>query len=377
MIFEVIESKAFPNKGPALTGLPEFESFFENCSQAYIQQSSFWARVIEHSASDRCTFFLYKSSDGEVLASLPIYLYTAAAGAVAISVPQIGPIGGVSVSPKLPKELHSDVYQSLFEHAIRWARSNNCIALSLTTNPFSPDLEIYRKFFVSDFSLKNFTQYIELSSFFDSEMNILLKDYNIRSNLSRNVKKANSSDLAFCTLDFDSDGPEMYDLHVRHHTKLGVAPLPKLFLDSIQKYMVPDGKAFFWGVRKDQKILSWAVYIGHKDYLDAVRISVDPDAPDVAANYLLVDQSLRKAKALGFKVFNWQSSPSRDSGVYRFKKQWGSLEKEYFFLTKLLVAPEKIGAIGLTGLKSMYPLRFIVPYAAFREGQLLPGDYEK
>src|SRR5207245_8037135 len=47
------------------------------------------------------------------------------------------------------------------------------------------------------------------------------------------------------------------------------------------------------------------------------------------AGTLLIDHACRDAIAHGIRYWNWESSPNRDGGVYRFKKKWGAIEVPY------------------------------------------------
>jgi len=93
-------------------------------------------------------------------------------------------------------------------------------------------------------------------------------------------------------------------------------------------------------------------------------------------NFLNTDESLRHSLKLGAWVYNWQSAPSRVSGVYRYKQQWGSHESRYHYVTKLFSSSSYIAALGLDTLRREYPLHFIAPYAAAAE-QFAPGFYRK
>ena len=43
---------------------------------------------------------------------------------------------------------------------------------------------------------------------------------------------------------------------------------------------------------------------------------------------------MRWARSQGFRFFNWQGSPP-GSGVYRYKKGWGSEDYAYSYLTRV------------------------------------------
>jgi hypothetical protein len=74
------------------------------------------------------------------------------------------------------------------------------------------------------------------------------------------------------------------------------------------------------------------------------------------------------AAGRGVRIYNWQSSPSRDSGVYRYKRQWGSREAPYTYVTRRLCDPARLSAIGREGVERAYPWHYVVPFAAFDAG---------
>jgi hypothetical protein len=102
---------------------------------------------------------------------------------------------------------------------------------------------------------------------------------------------------------------------------------------------------------------------------------MDSAYADIAPNFLNTDESLRAARKIGVQYYNWQSSPSRESGVYRYKQQWGATESLYYYLTWFLVSPEARPKLDLRTLQQGYPLHFIVPYLAAPD--FLPGYYRK
>src|SRR6266850_1533999 len=97
-------------------------------------------------------------------------------------------------------------------------------------------------------------------------------------------------------------------------------------------------------------------------------MSMDSVHSAKAPNYPLVEQSLFAMWRRGVRYMNWQSSPRRGDGVYRFKKQWGSEERPYYFVTKVYCAPEKILSIGAEGIRRAYPGHYVVPFGVFESG---------
>jgi hypothetical protein len=106
------------------------------------------------------------------------------------------------------------------------------------------------------------------------------------------------------------------------------------------KTLVPKQKAIFLAVRDKQKIASACLYIRHLDVMDVYAISMDPAYIAHAPNALGTEASLEWGRQCGARIYNWQSSPSRQTGVYTYKSQWGSLEAPYYFVTRIFCEPE-------------------------------------
>ncbi|MDB6093181.1 MAG: hypothetical protein JWM32_743 [Verrucomicrobia bacterium] len=352
-----------------------YDAFFESCPNVFLQQSTYWAEVIAELGPDT-PFFLLAEENGVPVGGLPLYLFEHPLGNVLTSVPQSGPLGGVFVAPGLPEATIAACYSALLDEAVHLAGAHKCIALSLITHPFNDDFPRYRERLQPDYVFENFTQYIDLREHFDSDGGVLLPDYNRRTNLSRNLAKSKRAGfrVRYCTDPAEIDA--LYAIHVKRHAEISAPTMDARLLRNIATRLVPRGKAFFLILESDSGIVSWGVYLHHRDVIDVLRINMDSAAAAHCPNFLNTDESLRKSRELGVAIYNWQSAPSRASGVYRYKEQWGSRESTYHYVTKLFCPPAYIAKIGLETLRRDYPLHFIVPYAAAEQG-FAPGFYRK
>ncbi len=79
-------------------------------------------------------------------------------------------------------------------------------------------------------------------------------------------------------------------------------------------------------------------------------------------NTLLIDWAIKEAGRRGVRFWNWESSPSIDSGVYKFKSKWGSIERDYRVYVRMFTSIENLRAIGTAGLSAHYPFFYIYPF---------------
>jgi hypothetical protein len=351
-----------------------YDRLFASCPHAFIQQSTSWAEAIGALGPDE-PIFLVADDGGTDLAALPLYLYRHEQGNVLTSVPQPGPLGGVFCLGGIDAESRRRAYGALLEAAEQVARDSQCLTLTLITNPIDDDFALYEEHFRPDFVLDNFTQLIPLDEVFEGDR-IVLRDYVRHSNLSRNVKKGNKAgfDVRFC--ESRAQLHAWYATHAQRHREIGGTPLELRLFERLFDVLAPRDQAALLTVEKDGEVASGVFLVYHKQVMDMFMLSMDSRFASQAPSYVSIDRSLKWARQLGMKVYNWQSCHGRDGGVYRFKKTWGGVERPYYFVTRMFCRPERLIRLGGEGVARHYRGHYVVPFTAF-ERHLAPGHFCK
>jgi len=88
-----------------------------------------------------------------------------------------------------------------------------------------------------------------------------------------------------------------------------------------------------------------------------------PEARPLQPGMVLADHAIRAARARGMKWWNWEASPGRDSGVYAFKRRWGSREAEYLTLARARQPETRLREIGADALRAAFPNMFVYPFS--------------
>ncbi|HYL78858.1 MAG TPA: GNAT family N-acetyltransferase [Bryobacteraceae bacterium] len=342
-----------------------YDALFESCSTAFIQQSSYWAEAIQDLGPDRPILLLCEE-DGVDLGGLPLYLFEGRFGNLINSIPQPGPLGGVFLRLGLEPPAQERVYANLIRRALDIAAQTRAIALTIITNPFCDDIELYRRYLEPDLTLENFTQYIPLEhAFIDGE--VRMKDAETRKHLRGYLRRARESELICSDESSEQDFDRWYAIHCLRHAEIGAPPLHRQLLDNIRRILAPKGKAQFFLVRQREGIASGALLIHHRDVVDLFAMNMDSRYACYSPNWLNIAASLRWSHRMQKRIFNWQSSPSRVSGVYAFKGRWGSIESSYHFVTKLFVPIAEIRSWGAEAVKEAYRNHYAAPFGIFTE----------
>ena len=77
---------------------------------------------------------------------------------------------------------------------------------------------------------------------------------------------------------------------------------------------------------------------------------------------LLINRASLDAQAHGIRYWNWEGSPSREDGVYRFKEKWGSVEGAYRIYVKAFRSLEIFRQLGKEHLARQFPFYFVYPF---------------
>jgi hypothetical protein len=354
-------------------GRARYDALFESCPGAFIQQSSLWADAIAPLGPDRPLLLVWHDGTRDV-AGLPLYLYLHPLGNVMTSVPQPGPLGGIFVRPGLVEDEVERAYAGLLARAVELARQEECLAFTVITNPFAPDLDRYRRHLEPEYELRNFTQFVPLDEVVAGNR-LTLRDANRRSNLSRALRRAREAGFTVREAAGTDDFQRWYEVHRARHTDLGAAPLERTLLERLLSILAP-AKARLWLVCRGDEIASGCLFVHHRQVLDVCMLSAAPAHLEDGPNYLNTEHSLLWAAGLGVKVYNWQSSPGRLSGVYRYKAQWGSREAPYSFVTRRFCPPERLRRIGPDGARAEYRGHYLAPFPVLESGAA-QGRFEK
>ena len=327
----------------------DYDSVIDNCKYGFIQQSTVWRNVISGLGPDE-PYLLLARDNGRPVGVLPLYLYRGKFGNIITSVPQPGPLGGIaSVDGYDDKDA---LYKALITYAADLGREKKCCLLTIITNPFTRDDALYKKFLLPEYELENFTQFIYLGN-----SDYIITSKNIKRDLKTSVAGGVTIKEAASAYDFDA----LYKIHCKRQVEISTIPLDKRLLENIFNIACPANKAKIFLAYHDGSIIAGWILIHDKLITDVFVIAADSAFDRIFPNFALADYSIRWAQGEGARLYNWQSSPGRSSGVYKFKTRWGSEEAGYYFFTKVLGDVSGIMNGNFSEVGGAYTNHFLLP----------------
>ena len=127
---------------------------------------------------------------------------------------------------------------------------------------------------------------------------------------------------------------------------------------------MPNGLATFLFVRTASgDLAAGGLYLHAGQVWDAYMPAMSSHHSERRPGHLLAWHSLRLARQRGYAIYNWQGSPP-ESGVARFKAQWGSHEHAYSYVTKVTGDAAPFLAASVAELVAGYPGHFALPFDA-------------
>jgi hypothetical protein len=324
----------------------EYKEFLISCDYSMAQHTLGWQNVVKNLLGDKF-YYLIAKENGKIVGGLPISIKENERGNIMNSIPFAGGYGGIIAQNNIRNR--EMIYEALLHEMISNAKENDCILISISTPPFSKDLNLYNALFKPDYILPNFIQYIDLGN-----------PVNYERDIRRKIKKAVELGVEITEDDSSGNLQVFYDIYKTRVRQLNGKMYPPRFFEVVKKNANANSKFLF--ARYQGKIVSGILLLHSRRIVDDFIAVMDMDYSYTEANSLMIDCAINWARKKGFKYWNWQSLPSKDSGGYNFKARWGSLDSEHYYLTKVLGDLTALKKCGLEQIKKEYEWYFVMPY---------------
>ena len=285
----------------------------------------------------------------KLVALLSGFIKTQKEGTVYSSLPFFGPNAGVISKFENPEndKIHKNILSFLLKHLNQY----HMISASIYSNFFdNTDTNFLQEYMQETIVIDKFTNYLPLQNF---QLSSSL-EYDIRKALKSGVKIRNASD--------DNDVDAIFEIYIKNCTDYGIPPKPKECLKELVKQggYLETTKTYI--AEYENKIIGALIMI----YSPSTASYYLPCSLHEFRSYqpstLLINHAIQESIKKGILVWNWESSPSKDSGVYKFKKKWGSLDGSYKIFVKAYKPNSFFKQLGKVEIDRLYPNFFVFPF---------------
>jgi len=285
----------------------------------------------------------------EVAGFLPLRWRDGKWGPVINSLPFFGPNGGPVLAPYGVLS-EDNIIEPLFGALLEFANNLDAISVAIYT-PFLSDPKTISLAFKPGRVIERFTQYIKIA---DSQLLWPKR-------ASRAIARAKKKHCAV-RLGTPEDLNELLDMYRENCEFANIPVKPPEYFDLIVNSLCPAGVARFTVAESGCTAVAMLITIQSGKTINYNVPCSRIKNRTLQANSLLIDEAIHHFQAMGYRYWNWESSPSRQHPVYEFKKNWGSFEAPYYILVRFPRGLKPFANRNVEDISSAYPYYYVIPF---------------
>jgi hypothetical protein len=280
---------------------------------------------------------------------LPGFVKRSSEGTAYCSLPFFGPNGGVLCAQD---SIMEDIHRALIGYVLDFMQNQ---PEALTASIYTPFL--FERFQCYD-DLMPGAVVVPKTTLCLSLANNTLWDSKLRYDLRR----AEKSDMTISTVVSPARVEFFYQIYAQNCREYGIPLKPWQTIEILVEKGIPAKRVRCYFGFLDEKMVAGLMILfspGTASYYIPCTLA---EVRTIQPGSALIDRAIRDARQMGIGCWNWESSPSPESGVFHFKKKWGSQASEYRIYVRVFCDLEKLRRLGAKGFSSNFPYFYIFPY---------------
>lgn len=284
---------------------------------------------------------------GELVGVLPAFAIQSESGTAYSSLPFFGPNAGV-LTPA--GEQTGGVQAALLSALLERARRDDALSCSVYTPFLDEDFRPYDAALPAAQIVEKFTQYLDLET--TTWSSAIAYDLRKGKRLGVEISKEVSAQRV----------DQFYELYRLNCVEYGIPIKPKSCVELLfgKNNLGKHSDAYF--AFRDGEMIGGLLMVWSSLTASYYIPCTLPSARTLQPGTLLIDGAAQEARQRGIRYWNWEASPSRESGVFQFKKKWGSTEGCYRIYVQAFKSAEVLRALGRATIERDFPFYFVYPF---------------
>ncbi len=304
---------------------------------------------------EACYLAARSAATGELRGILPGFMKHACGMSCYDSLPFFGPNVG-SLAAAGEGDDYAGVARTLRAAAINHARGQGAITASFYTAfnpagvslgppPFDEFPDVIR--------VERLTQYLDLAG---------LTEPNWPADIRYDLRKAHAGGVEVVAGVGLHEVDDLYEIYKTNCTQYGIPLKPRSCIEALVRAASSSRRIRTYSAKLAGRMIGALIMLwGPKTASYYLPCSI-AEHRALQPGTLLIDHACRDALAHGIRYWNWESSPDRGGGVYRFKKKWGSIELPYRVNVVPLASLDPLYALGAEGIAATFPFFYVFPF---------------
>ena len=259
---------------------------------------------------------------GNPIGILPLCYKRSSLGVVYNSLPFFGPNGGILTSDHSRSSL---IHRMILEYLQLEILKSDFVSCVIYQPLFSSNSE--------DYLLALKPDYVESR---ETLVTNLLSELTFNKKLNWDIRKANSFGFQITSKYSESDWYQFIEMLEESETERGIPNKPKRFYEELNLLLSSRSDlAKIYLVKLEQEVISGLIVLLSPNVVSYYSPAVKSKYRSTQALTGLIFHAMQDQKKQGREIWNWERSPDINTGVYNFKKKWGSISFPYSLYVKL------------------------------------------
>ena len=295
------------------------------------------------------TLYLGAFFGGDLVGVLPGFIKRASVGTVYNSLPYFGPNGGVICGDGCDKV---PVHRALLGHVMEFMKAeSNPLTASIYTPFLDEDIAIYDECLSNAAVVEKYTQYLTL------------QDVAWNKKLNYDIRKAANAGIVIDTEVNDGRIDALYKIYEDNCRDFNIPTKPNRCIEYLLTNGLRCGHVRVYFALLDDRIIAGLIVLWGGQTTSYYLPCCHNDFRTLQPNSLLIDSAVTDSKRSGMLYWNWESSPSEESGVYKFKRKWGSQKSRYNVFIKRFATESYLESLGIENIVKHFPYYFAYPFS--------------
>jgi|NOAtaT_6_FD_contig_123_52657_length_9283_multi_3_in_0_out_0_3 hypothetical protein len=344
-----------------------YESFLYSMDKTLIYSSLVYRNFLRGILDNTKDYYLLAYENSQLVGVLPFFIkYNTQFGNIANSLPFYGSNGGLLISEQVIRL--DKVRIELIQAFNSIVNEESVIAHTLISSPLDQEeqLNFYSENLKFSFQDERIGQIVYLPSWNLTEEDLDDHLKGLYHQKTRNcVRKAEKAGIK---IDHSSSLEMMqflFDIHYENITAVGGMHKPLEIFQSIYKTFEYDKHYRVYTAHKNDVIVAALLVFFYNQtaeyYTPVTKAEFRIDQP----MSLLIHSAMKDATKKKCKYWNWGGTWLSQTGVYQFKKRWGTHDLKYNYYTNLI--DNSILNLSKEDLLREYPYFYVLPFSALHQ----------
>lgn len=286
-----------------------------------------YRNMLEELLGDR-SYYLVAKVENKIKGVLPIMVHeNKVNGSVANSLPFYGSNGAILAD-------EPEIYERLLNAYYQLLKELSCAAGTLVTSPFENNFRWYSENMHPEFIDKRIGQITYLPNSSGNNVDSLLSMYH--KMVRRCIKRAINSGVTVEIENSEEGIHFLYKTHKNNIEKIGGIAKKRKFFSIFPKYFQESEDYNIFVAYKDGKRIAALLLFYFNKTVEYFTPATLEEYKTLQPLSLIIYIAMQNAMERGYKKWNWGGTWLTQSGVYDFKRKWGTTDLDYYYFTNVV-----------------------------------------